>query len=296
MALEKTGFFNFGELKKKEYDKKVIVISPNAGALARNQGDIPVKDRKNDLGVGSVVGFLDELPRFTATANWKSYTELLGDAVGDMSTLKDTLSAVTGSTDMMYGDFTAKFFTGGGDVSFDCSMRCMSYTPWESRYSGLVQSETIEGKQYLIGDCRTSANKILSLCFPGHTESIGLNGLKALGESKTKAGGAIVNVLSGNETNAGFYKDIADGFMSGMSRNQPTVSVAIGYGDVAYFSSNKMIVKSVNWSLSEEWVKVSESSSPVPMYVDINVVLELSQLAGLTDFANKGNAISINFK
>jgi len=296
VALEKTGFFNFGELKKKEYDKKVIVISPNAGALARNQGDIPVKDRKNDLGVGSVVGFLDELPRFTATANWKSYSELRGDAVGTLSTLKDNLAAIAGSTDMMYGDFTAKFFTGGGDVSFDCSMRCMSYTPWESRYSGLVQPEAIDGKQYLIGDCRTSANKILSLCFPGHTESIGLNGLKALGESKTKAGGAIVNVLRGNETNAGFYKDIADGFMSGMSRNQPTVSVAIGYGDVAYFSSNKMIVKSVNWSLSEEWVKVSESSAPVPMYVDINVVLELSQLAGLTDFANKGNAISINFK
>ena len=295
MALEKTGFFNFGEMKKKEYDKKVIVISPNAGALARNQGDIPVKDRKNNLGVGAVVGFLDELPRFSATANWKSYSELLG-TVGDMSTLKDTLAAVAGSTDMMYGDFTAKFFTGGGDVSFDCSMRCMSYTPWESRYSGLVQSETIEGKQYLIGDCRTSANKILSLCFPGHTESVGLNGLKAFGESVAKVGTVTANVLSGKETNAGFYKDIADGFMSGMSRNQPTVSVAIGYGDVAYFSSNKMIVKSVNWAMSEEWVKVSESSAPVPMYVDINVVLELSQLAGLTDFANKGNAISINFK
>lgn len=295
MALEKTGFFNFGEMKKKEYDKKVIVISPNAGALARNQGDIPVKDRKNNLGVGAVVGFLDELPRFSATANWKSYSELLG-TVGDMSTLKDTLAAVAGSTDMMYGDFTAKFFTGGGDVSFDCSMRCMSYTPWESRYSGLVQSETIEGKQYLIGDCRTSANKILSLCFPGHTESVGLNGLKAFGDSVAKVGTVTANVLSGKETNAGFYKDIADGFMSGMSRNQPTVSVAIGYGDVAYFSSNKMIVKSVNWAMSEEWVKVSESSAPVPMYVDINVVLELSQLAGLTDFANKGNAISINFK
>ena len=188
MALEKTGFFNFGEMKKKEYDKKVIVISPNAGALARNQGDIPVKDRKNNLGVGAVVGFLDELPRFSATANWKSYSELLGDAVGDMSTLKDTLAAVAGSTDMMYGDFTAKFFTGGGDVSFDCSMRCMSYTPWESRYSGLVQSETIEGKQYLIGDCRTSANKILSLCFPGHTESVGMKGLKAFDESVAKVG------------------------------------------------------------------------------------------------------------
>ena len=42
MSLKQHGFFNFDELRKKEFEKKLIVISPNAGATNRN-------NKKNNL-------------------------------------------------------------------------------------------------------------------------------------------------------------------------------------------------------------------------------------------------------
>ena len=55
------------------------------------------------------------------------------------------------------------------------------------------------------------------------------------------------------------------------------------------------LVKSVESVYSEEWVKLDKNTPPVPMYVDVTSQLELSQIAGLTDFANSGNVIQINF-
>ena len=103
------------------------------------------------------------------------------------------------------------------------------------------------------------------------------------------------NDNSDTDSDAGMGKDMANAVMSGFTNLQPTVSVSIGHGDVSYFSSNKMIVKSVESVYSEEWVRLDKYTQPVPMYVDITAQLELSQIAGLTDFANSGNVIRINF-
>ena len=300
MALKQTSFFNFGELKQKEYDKKLIVITPNRGALLRNSAgaDDSGKKGKNKLSVGTVVGFCDDLPRLSGSANWKSFSELFSDVGAGLDTLKDTLAATTGSTDFMYGDMTAKFFTGGGEFSLDTTFRCVSYTPWQSRYSsaGGLSPITIDGKEYLIGDCRTSFNSIFSLCFPGYSTTTQM--LKNAGGGAMATIGAIGGMIAdvaGDSTKAGIFKDAADKAVAGFTRNQPTVSLMIGHGNVAYFSSNKMLVKSVNCTYSEEWVKLNESTEPVPMFVDIQVTLELAQLAGLTDFANNGNAMKISF-
>ena len=104
-----------------------------------------------------------------------------------------------------------------------------------------------------------------------------------------------INDNNDTDSKAGMGKDLADAAMSGFTNMQPTVSVSIGHGDVSYFSSNKMIVKSVESVYSEEWVKLDKYTQPVPMFVDITAQLELSQMAGLTDFANSGNVIRINF-
>lgn len=284
MSLKQTGFFNFGEMRQKEYDKKLVVISPTEGAIKRNSSNL------NNLTAGTVVGFIDELPRISGTANWKAYSELLSDVFGSADMLKDTLAATAGSTDFMYGDTTAKFFTGGGEVSLTFTFRCISYTPWESRYSSSVKPIEVSGGKYLIGDCRFSFNNIFALCFPGYTDSI-------TGEMVSNAGNTVNSIktfIDGKE-NAGKWKDAADTFMKSFTRSQPMVSLSIGHGDVSYFSSNKMIVKSVDVAYSEEWVKLNEATAPVPMYCDISVTMELAQLAGLTDFNNKGGAISINF-
>ena len=295
MALKQHGFFNFDELRKKEFEKKLIIITPNQGSKNRN-------NLKNDLGISKVVGFLEEVPRISGTANWKSYSELFGDAVGKIDTLKDAYAAMTGSTDFMYGDLTSKFFTGGGDFSFNVTFRCVSYTPWEEIYASVAKPIKINGKNYLIGDCRKNFNSILSLCFPGYTTNIVAKGfgaafnsagntLKVFGNNMAPS----FNDNSDTDSDAGMGKDMANAVMSGFTNLQPTVSVSIGHGDVSYFSSNKMIVKSVESVYSEEWVRLDKYTKPVPMYVDITAQLELSQLAGLTDFANSGNVIRINF-
>ena len=105
MALQRSSFLNFEEVKSKEYDKKFIVINPSESSYS--------KSKVNTSGTGQIVGFLDSVPRISATANWKSYSEMLGDVVGGIDTLKDTIAAVTGNTSFMYGDWTAKFYTGG---------------------------------------------------------------------------------------------------------------------------------------------------------------------------------------
>ena len=295
MTLKQHGFFNFDELRKKEFEKKLIVISPNSGATNRN-------NKKNNFGTSKVVGFLEEVPRISGTANWKSYSELFGDAIGNMGTLKDAFAAMTGSTDFMYGDLTAKFFTGGGEFSFNVTFRCVSYTPWEEIYSSVATPIKIGNKKYLIGDCRSNFNNILSLCFPGYTSNIAYSGLSAgvnsfVNTAKTLGNNFLPSVNDNNDedSDAGQGKDLANAAMSGFTNKQPTVSVSIGHGDVSYFSSNKMIVKSVESVYSEEWVKLDKNTPPVPMFVDVTAQLELSQIAGLTDFANEGNVIRINF-
>lgn len=295
MELKQHGFFNFDELRKKEFEKKLIIITPNQGSKNRN-------NNKNDLWASKVVGFLEEVPRISGTANWKSYSELFSNGVGDMSTAKDAYAAITGSTDYMYGDLTAKFFTGGGDFSFNVTFRCVSYTPWEETYSGVASPIKIGNKKYLIGDCRKNFNSILSLCFPGYTTNIVHKGFSAAfssAENTLKTFGnnmsPSVNDNDDTDSDAGMAKDLANAAMSGFTNMQPTVSVSIGHGDVSYFSSNKMIVKSVESVYSEEWVRLDKYTKPVPMFVDITAQLELSQIAGLTDFANSGNVIRINF-
>lgn len=295
MSLKQHGFFNFDELRKKEFEKKLIVISPNAGASQRN-------NLKNNMSMTKVIGFLEEVPRISGTANWKSYSELFSDKIGDIGTLKDSFAAMTGSTDYMYGDLTSKFFTGGGEFSFNVTFRCVSYTPWEELYSGVASPIEIGGKKFLIGDCRSNFNSILSLCFPGYTTNIVYKGFKSgvnslINAGKTHSNNKIFSINDNHDedSHAGLGKDMADAFMSGFTNNQPTVSVSIGHGDVLYFASNKMIVKSVESVYSEEWVKLDKNTPPVPMYVDVTSQLELSQIAGLTDFANSGNVIQINF-
>ena len=86
MALKQHGFFNFDELRKKEFEKKLIIITPNQGSKNRN-------NLKNDLGISKVVGFLEEVPRISGTANWKSYSELFGDAVGKIDAYSEDIAA-----------------------------------------------------------------------------------------------------------------------------------------------------------------------------------------------------------
>ena len=295
MELKQHGFFNFDELRKKEFEKKLIIITPNQGVLNRN-------NFKNNMDMSKVIGFLEEVPRISGTANWKKYSEMFGETIGKTEPIKDAFAAITGSTDFMYGDLTAKFFTGGGEFSFNVTFRCVSYTPWEETYSGVASPIKINGKKYLIGDCRKNFNSILSLCFPGYTTNIVYKGIKAgfqSGENTLKVfeNNMLPSINDNNDTDskAGMGKDMANAAMSGFTNMQPTVSVSIGHGDVLYFSSNKMIVKSVESVYSEEWVRLDKYTQPVPMFVDITAQLELSQLAGLTDFANSGNVIRINF-
>lgn len=286
MALQRSSFLNFEEVKSKEYDKKLIIISPSPTYYTESD--------YNTSGVGQIVGFLDEVPRISASANWKSYSEMLGDAVGGIDKLKDTVAAVTGNTSFMYGDWTAKFFTGGGEFSFDTGFRCISYTPWNSKYEGIAKPITLDGKQYLIGDCRKQFNNIFAMCFPKTTEILE-SSVKTLTNFASGVGGALKSLGEANGTISA-SKGVFDNLMAGFVKNQPTVSVQIGNGNVNYFNSNKMIIKSVNSQYSEEWVKLNNNTEPVPMYVDITVTLELAQLAGLSDMTTSEGAITINFK
>lgn len=288
MALQRSSFLNFEEVKSKEYDKKLIIISPSQSYYTGS--------KVNTANVGQIVGFLDEIPRITATANWKSYSEMLGDAVGDIDKLKDTIAAVTGNTSFMYGDWTAKFYTGGGEFSFDTGFRCVSYTPWSSKYEGIAKPITLDGKQYLIGDCREQFNNVFAMCFPKTTE-IGQSAEQSFTNITggiVKAGASLFDGSAGGIISGS--KAVADNLMAGFVKSQPTVSVQIGNGNVNYFNSNKMIIKSVNSQYSEEWVKLNNNTEPVPMYVDITVTLELAQLAGLSDMTTSEGAITINFK
>lgn len=285
MALQRSSFLNFEEVKSKEYDKKFIVINPSSSFF--------VGSEVNTAGVAQVVGFLDEVPRISASANWKSYSEMLGDAVGGIDTLKDTIAAVTGNTSFMYGDWTAKFYTGGGEFSFDTNFRCVSYTPWSSRYEGIAKPIDIDGKQYLIGDCRQQFNSIFAMCFPKTTE-LGQSANQTIGNVLGGVGKAALSLTKAEGTISA-SKGVADNIMAGFVKSQPTVSVQIGNGNVNYFNSNKMIIKSVNSQYSEEWVKLNNNTEPVPMYVDITVTLELAQLAGLSDMTTSDGAITINF-
>ena len=63
MALQRSSFLNFEEVKSKEYDKKFIVISPSASSYS--------KSKVNTASTGRIVGFLDEVPRISASANWE---------------------------------------------------------------------------------------------------------------------------------------------------------------------------------------------------------------------------------
>ena len=289
MALKKSAFFNFEELKAKEYDKKFIYIVPNPN-MSFSKGS-------NKSSRGPMVGFLEEMPRISATAIWKTYAELAGEGImGEINSLKETVAGITGNTSFAYGDCTAKFFTGGGEFQFDVSLRCISYTPWDNRYQGIVDPVMLNGKKYLIGDCREQYNNIFAMCFPAITEVT--DTLQNSLRNAYYAGKKVVkDVMSAEElsifTGA---KNVMDDVITAFANNQPTVAVKMGNGNVSYFNSNKMIVRSVDSQYSEEWVKLNESSEPVPMFVDIKLTLELAQLAGLSDIASGKGAMKINFR